>query len=653
MPHFETLQAILPADAREDRQITFIEGENDQRTLSFRRLRQRAMGALGALQRRGLSRGDTVILYLSDNEHFVEMFWACVLGGIVPVPLAAGSTDEHLRKLSRVFEQIDRASVCIDAPALERFEVFAATHELNLERQLLRSRAFAAGSLDIAGDPGVPQHIAPDDLAFIQYSSGSTGEPKGVMLTHRNLTTNIDSIIAGAGYTDRDSVVSWMPLSHDMGLIGFHLTLLAGGVTHAIMRTELFARRPLLWLDLASQRRSTVLCSPNFGYQHYLRQYALKSPQGLDLSSIRLIFNGAEPISAELCRRFESTMSPHGLRANTLLTVYGLAEATLAVSFPRLGAALDTVKLDPASLRVGDKAHLGAPASGQCSEFVKLGRPLPGIEVRIVDGGGITLDERFLGHVHIRGDNVTQGYYRNEKRTAEVRSADGWLDTGDLGLIWDGQLVITGRAKDLIIINGMNHYPQDLERIAEQVAGIESNRVAATGVHRSGADTEELAFFVVHRGDIADFVPKALALRRMVLQQTGLDATHVVPVRQIPKTSSGKLQRYALADSLARGDFDDVLAELAPRLTTSDAQDTAEPDAAQTTGRLLRVCAGFVPDRKLTPQTNLLEINLNSLTLARIHEAIEREFPRRVEVTDLFDYPTLEQLAGYLDTTGS
>ena len=653
MPHFETLHAILPADAREDRQITFIEGESDQRTLSFRRLRQRAMGALGALQRRGLSSGDTVILYLGDNEHFVEMFWACVLGGIIPVPLAAGSTDEHLRKLSRVFSQLDRASVCIDAPALERFDGFAATHELNSERQLLRSRAFTAGSLDIAGDPGVLQQIAPDDLAFIQYSSGSTGEPKGVMLTHRNLTTNIDSIIAGAGYTDRDSVVSWMPLSHDMGLIGFHLTLLAGGVTHAIMRTELFARRPLLWLEVASQRRSTVLCSPNFGYQHYLRQYALKSPQGLDLSSIRLIFNGAEPISAELCRRFESTMSPHGLRANTLLTVYGLAEATLAVSFPRLGAALDTVKLNPGSLRVGDKAHLGVPASGQWSEFVKLGQPLPGIEVRIVDGGGKTLNERFLGHVHIRGDNVTQGYYRNEKRTAEVRSADGWLDTGDLGLLWDGQLVITGRAKDLIIINGMNHYPQDLERIAEQVAGIETNRVVATGVHRWGADTEELAFFVLHRGDIADFVPKALALRRTILQQTGLDATHVVPVRQIPKTSSGKLQRYALADSLARGEFDDVLADLAPQLTTSDAQDTEAPDAAQTTSRLLRVCADFVPDRKLTPQTNLLEINLNSLTLARIHEAIEREFPRRVEVTDLFDYPTLEQLAGYLDTTAS
>ena len=654
MPRFETLHAILPADAREDRQITFIEGEQDQRLLSFKRLRQRAVGALGALQRHGLVRGDTMILYLGDNERFIEMFWACVLGGIVPVPLAAGSTDEHWRKLCRVYAQLEPSWVCIDAPALERFDGFIGAHGLAAEGERLRSRAVMAGSLDIAGDPGVPAPANPHELAFIQYSSGSTGEPKGVMLTHRNLTTNIASIIDGARYTDRDSVVSWMPLSHDMGLIGFHLTLLAAGVSHALMRTELFARRPLLWLELASQRRATVLCSPNFGYQHYLRQYALKSPQGLDLSSIRLIFNGAEPISAELCRRFLRTMAPLGLKQDALLTVYGLAEATLAVSFPRLGAVVDTVKLDPASLHVGDQARIVAAEAGRWTEFVKLGQPLPGIDVRIVDDAGAMLDERKLGHVQMRGDNITQGYYRDETATARVRSTDGWLDTGDLGLFWDGQLVITGRAKDLIIVNGQNFYPQDLERIAEQVDGIDAQRVAAAGVRRPAAESEELAFFVLHRGTVADFVEKAIELRRTVLQQTGLDAAHVVPVRHIPKTSSGKLQRYALALSFEQGDFDDTLEELSRQLPgrrpADGGDDTTVP---ATTRRLLDICSAFVVDRPLTADTNLLEINLNSLTLARIHEAIERDFPQRIDVTDLFDYPTLGQLGTFLDSNGA
>jgi aryl carrier-like protein len=213
--------------------------------------------------------------------------------------------------------------------------------------------------------------------------------------------------------------------------------------------------------------------------------------------------------------------------------------------------------------------------------------------------------------------------------------------------------VITGRAKDLIIINGLNHYPQDLERIAEQVEGIEANRVAAAGVKRSDANTEELALFVLHRGAIADFVPRVLALRQAILQQSGLEATHVVPVRQIPKTSSGKLQRYALAESLVSGEFDSVLAELAPLLAAHNAPEVGERGPAQTVTRLLDICAGFVTDRKLTPQTNLLDSNLNSLTLARIHEAIEREFPQRIEVTDLFDYPTLERLAEFMDTPGT
>lgn len=646
---FTTLNAILSADVRDDRQITFIEGENEQRTMSFRRLRQRATGALGALQRQGLKRGDTLILFIADNERFVEMFWACVLGGIVAVPLAPGVADEHWRKLLRVFAQLKGSLVCIDAPTLDRFDTFVSTNDVAAAGDRLRSRTLIVGSLDIAGEPGAPVQPDPSDLVFIQYSSGSTGDPKGVMLTQRNLATNIASIIEGAGYTDRDSVISWMPLSHDMGLIGFHLTLLAAGVSHAIMRTELFARRPLLWLDLASQRRCTVLCSPNFGFQHYLRQYAHRPPQGLDLSSIRLIFNGAEPISAEVWRRFMRTMAPHGLKANSMFAVYGLAEATLAVAFAPRDVPLETVVVDPTRLRIGELVRQEALQGGRVAELVKVGPPLPGIDLRIVDEQGAALGDRTLGLVLMRGDNVTKGYFQDSARTAELISADGWLATGDLGFIWDGQLVIAGRAKDLVIINGQNHYPHDLERIAAEVGDIEANRVAAAGVRSPAADTEELAFFVTHRGGIADFLPKVMELRRKILQQTGLEVAHVVPVRQIPKTSSGKLQRYALAEAFEMGEFDGALAEIAGLLAQRNVaqQRTGTPTAQ----RLQHICAGFVTDRQLTSQTNLLEIDLNSLTLARIHEAIEQEFPQRVQVTDLFDYPTLEQLAAFIDTT--
>lgn len=647
---FDTLHAILPATARDDRQITLIEGDKEQRVLSFQRLRQRAIAVLGALQRQSIAPGDSVILCLGDNERFLEMFWACVLGGIVPVPLAPGATDAHRQKLLRVFAQLGpKASVCIDSPSLERLDAFAAAQGLADEAAALRARALVPGGLDIGGAPGQPVPSRPDDLAFIQYSSGSTGEPKGVLLTHRNLCANIAAIIEAAAFSDRDVALSWMPLSHDMGLIGFHLNMLACGASHAIMRTDLFARRPLLWLDQASQRRATVLCSPNFGYQHYLRQFALKPPQGLDLSAVRLVFNGAEPISAALCRRFTAALAPHGLKPNAMFPVYGLAEASLAVSFPPPATALETVDLDRTALRIGAPVQVVPPGSAGAAEFVKLGRAVPGCEVRIVDEGDIETGDRIVGHVQIRGDNVSSGYFGDKAGTAASRSPDSWLDTGDLGLTIDGQLVVTGRAKDLIIVNGQNYYPADLEEIAQQVPGIEPNRVAAVGVRAAGDDTDSVALFVIHRGPLPDFVPKALALRRAVSQQTDLDLTEVLPVVAIPKTTSGKLQRYALAHAFEEGEFDTIRTELAGCMSANAAMQPVGERPKSTALRLKEICEPLVPDQQITVQTNLLEINLKSLTLARIHEAIEREFPQRIEVTDLFDYPTLEQLAKLLD----
>ena len=646
---FDTLPALLSANAREDRHLTLIEGEKEQRVLSFRRLRQRALAVLAALQRKGLRPADRMILCLADNERFLEMFWACVLGGIVAVPLAPGSADAHRRKLLRVFAQLGGAAVCMDMPALERLEAFGAANGLDGEVAQVGAAVFAPASLAIGEAPGRPFEPGPDDLAFIQFSSGSTGEPKGVLLTHRNLTANIAAIIEAAAFSERDVALSWMPLSHDMGLIGFHLTMLACGISHAIMRTELFARRPLLWLEKASERRATVLCSPNFGYQHYLRQFAARQPSGIDLSAVRLVFNGAEPISADLCRRFAKALAPHGLKSNTLFPVYGLAEASLAVSFPAPGAALATVWLSRSTLQPGSPVQLAAPQAPDAVEFVRLGRALPGTEIRIVDAAGTTLAERHLGRIQIRGENVSAGYCRGQDAPAGPRAPEDWLDTGDLGLFIDGQLVVAGRAKDLVIVHGQNYYPSDIEQVAEQVEGLETNRVAAAGVRSAGDAAEALAIFVVHRGSVESLVPTALALRRTISQRIGLDVAHVVPVATLPKTTSGKLQRHALVKAFEDGMFSSVLAQLEPLLqaATNAAEAGAEPSSI--VDRLLEICRTLVPGQAIAADTNLLEINLNSLTLARIHEAIQREFPQRMVITDFFDYPTLGQLAAVLE----
>lgn len=648
MPRFATLTAALNANLREDRQLILIDGEDKQRALSFPELRAQALAQLGALQRLGLRAGDAVILFVNDNEAFLTMFWGCVLGGIVPVPIAVGIGDEHRRKLFRVFAQFERAWVYSEARTMERMDGFAAGQGLSEAYARLHARTLLTGSLDLSGEPGTPVEVGPEDVAFIQYSSGSTSEPKGVVLTHRNLTANIASSGEAAAFCASDIALSWMPLSHDMGLIGMHLNLLFVGATHAIMRTDLFARRPLLWLSKATELRATVLCSPNFGYQHYLKQYELKAPQGLDLSSVRLIFNGAEPISAELCARFLRTMAAHGLPANSMLTVYGLAEATVAVSFPRLGVPVEVVHLDRASFRVGEPVQVVTPEHPQAASFVKLGRPVPGTRLRIGDESGEALGEGVLGHVLIEGENVTQGYYRDEAASARARRADGWLDTGDLGLLMGGELVIAGRAKDIIFVNGQNYYPHDLERIAERVPGVETNKVVVVGARNPASGTEDLVVFALHRGGVEDFVPLARELRRVLNQQTGLEVAQVLPVARIPKTTSGKLQRHLLVRAFEQGEFAGPMAALAPLLVEVRTEaETGFPEG--TTQALKAICDRLIPEKQVRPDTNLLEINLNSLTLARIHEAIDEAFPNRLEIADLFDYPTLESLSAFLD----
>jgi acyl-CoA synthetase (AMP-forming)/AMP-acid ligase II len=328
----------MEANRRVARTITYLEGEHDARDVSFAELYERALGILYHLQRLGARRGDKLILFLGNNEQFIDVFWGAILGGIVPVPVALGISDEHRHKLLRIARRLGKPYLYTERRSLDRIGAFAAGVG---ETQLfagLRSRTFLVDDLDHISRAGSVQKAAAEDTAFIQFSSGSTSEPKGVVLTHGNLLANNYGSAEVGRFSQDDVSLSWMPLTHDMGLIGFHLVMFANRVHAHLMPTELFIRRPLLWLQLASRVRASILCSPNFGYKHYLKVLGERAPEGLDLSAVRLIFNGAEPISVELCREFLARLAPAQLSANAMYPVYGLAEASLAVSFPRPGA---------------------------------------------------------------------------------------------------------------------------------------------------------------------------------------------------------------------------------------------------------------------------------------------------------------------------
>jgi len=644
---YSTLYEALEERRSSSRAIHYIEGENNERALPFRDLHARALGLLRHFQDHGAGPGCEMIVQVERNEQFIDAFWAGVLGNMIVVPLAPGTTDEHRLKFFRVMEKLSKPYLFTDQKIFARLAAFAAANGLTTEIERIRSATVFLDQLDDISKPGRACAAKPEDVAFVQYSSGSTSEPKGVALTHRNLLANIAAIAAGIDLRETDTGLSWMPLTHDMGLIGFHLTPFVMDVTHHLMSTALFVRRPQLWLTKASEHKASVLCSPNFGYRHFLKTFDPGKAATLDLSPVRILFNGAEPISVSLCWEFLETLAPCGLQATVMFPVYGLAEASLAVTFPKPGAGCTTVTVNRDALSIGAPVERIAAGDARAVTFVLVGNPVAGCQLRIANDGYVELPPDTVGHVQIRGDNVSRGYYRDPESTRTAISADGWLDTGDLGFLSADGLAISGRAKEILFVSGQNYYPNDIEAVIEKYAGVDTGKAAVCGVRPENAATDEVLAFVLHRGELKDFLETVRAVRKCVNEHIGIVVSHVIPAARIPKTTSGKIQRYLLGESYRRGEFTDVLVRLHD--VSAAVSGSVIETHSEIEKNLKEICDAFLTDKPIGVHDNIFELGTSSLTLAQIYQRVETIYPGQLEVTDFFDYPTVAELAKYLE----
>ena len=645
---YTTLIDVLESNRGADRAVTYVDGENSERRVPYGDVYKRALGILYHLQALGAQRGDKMIIFLSNNEQFLDGFWAAVCGGVTPVPLAVGISDEHRHKLLRVARKLGKPLLYTDSKNLERLAALAAQVGESALFEELKARSFLVESITDISRPGRLHRPSPDDLAFIQFSSGSTSEPKGVMLTHGNLIANTQGATAVGKYNDQDVTLSWMPLTHDMGLIGFYLIQFANRVHINLMPTELFVRRPLLWLQVASKKRVTLTCSPNFGYRHFLKVLGDRRLDGVDLSAIRQIYNGAEPISVELCNEFMRALAYTGLRHQAMFPVYGLAEASLAVAFPEPGRDYRWIRVNRHRLGVGAPIEVNPAEARDALELVCVGRAVPNTELRIADDGRDALPEGRVGHILIRGANVTRGYFGDPEATAQAIGADGWVDTGDLGFMHEGSLYIAGRSKEIIFVNGQNYYPYDLENIAQRAPGLDLNKLVAAGVARPGSQGEELVVFVLHRGSMQEFLPTAAAVSRLINEHTGLEVAHVIPAKRIPKTTSGKVQRHLLETAYIDGEFDAELKEL--KALREAPGGAARISGSELESRLQSICEAALPGKRIDVNDNLFDIGASSLKLIEIHENVDREFPGMIDLTELFDHPTIAELAKHLQS---
>ncbi|MWV42601.1 amino acid adenylation domain-containing protein [Paenibacillus sp. HJL G12] len=663
MRTIRNLSGVLLARKENDAGILFCES-SQERYLSYGQLLTLAGRALHLLRERGLGPGDFAVMQTEDNERFILLFWACVLGGIVPVPVTAARTDEGRKKLIQVCKQLEAPRLLCDEDLWPGIQAYALKHGEEEALAWLESGSVPiAEVLSAAADAGRPEaepyDSAETDIAFIQFTSGSTGDPKGVVLTHGNLLSNMRAIIQGAQSTERDSSLSWLPLTHDMGLIGFHLSPLFCGMNQLHLPTSTFVLHPMKWLELTHKHQVTCLSSPNFGYVHFLQHWKPEGAAEWDLSCVRLIFNGAEPISAAHCRDFLEAMKPYGLKGNCIFPVYGLAEASLAVTFPGTEDHLNTVLLDRQSLAVGQPVRMAAHGDHAAIEIVELGFPVQECEVRICDEAGKPSAAGSIGLVHIRGRNVTSGYYKRPDVNKQTISQDGWLNTGDLGFLLEGCLYVTGRMKDVIFVNGQNVYPHDLEALISGLKGAEIGKTAIAAVQDATTKRDAIAVFIQHRGKIGGFVPLMAEVKKLLNGSAGLDVAFVVPVRRIPKTTSGKIQRYVLAEALREGEFAKVLAELteleaAATLKRGDVEgdDVLRRDVdlkTETEERIMSIWREVLKKDYIGKKDGFLEQGGNSLKAAYAAARLQESFGVELTLTELFLHDTVSSLAALLE----
>ena len=521
-------------------------------TITFAELLAGAGAVARGLSAQGVRRGDTVALMLPTCKEFFFSFLGTLLEGAIPVPLYPPFRADRLEEYAQRQVAILRNA---EARTLVTFR------EAERLARMLQPRVPSLASVSTAerlaqeGPPGPPATSRADDLALIQYTSGSTGEPRGVALTHSNLLANLRAIGAGTQVNAEDVVVCWLPLYHDMGLIGCWLFSLFYGLPIVSLSPLEFLRRPERWLWAFHRHRGTLSPAPNFAYELCVRKVGDKATEGLDLSSWRVALNGAEPISPDTLARFQERYGRHGFRPEAMMPVYGLAECTVALAFAPAGLPprIDSVEREPFQ-----KTRRAEPAPTNAVEplrFVSVGRALPEHELRIGDDHDAPLPERLEGHVQFRGPSAMQGYYRDREATAEARTADGWHRTGDLGYLADGELFITGRTKDLIIKAGRNIYPQEIEELAADVEGVRRGCVAAFAVPEPRSGTESLVLVAETRatdGAARARITAEIMRRVNSSARVSPDVVRLVPPQSIPKTPSGKLRRGACRELYLR-----------------------------------------------------------------------------------------------------
>lgn len=630
--------------------ITFIKDKEE--FISYEELFKNSTGLLSQLQARSITKGEKLLFQLSDNKDFIITFWACILGGIVPVPVECSDSDEGKARVISICNVFDKIHIITNRKHATAMKLYCTQH--SIQKSLLKAldSQIIIEDLLFKGE-GKLDYTCGNETAFIQFSSGSTGRPKGVMLSHKNVISYINASVSYAGITGNDSSFSWLPLTHDMGLIGFHISALLLNGDQYLMPTALFIKDPFLWLDKVSEHKNTILASPNFGFKYILDK--LQEPgcthANWALDNVRLIFNGAEAISKKVCMDFLAEMQQYNLHDNTIYNVYGMAEATLGITFPPPSEGLKFVTVDRNNLNIGQDVKETSIKDKNAINFADLGYAVSSCEFKICDESYNDLGFNKVGYIYIHGDSVTKGYYNDRRATETAFQPDGWLNTGDLGFSRDGRLVVTGRAKEIIIINGKNYYPQDIEKMISDNCAFHDD-VAVCGVANVSNSSEDVIVFFKYSKDYSGFPELVKKTNQIIIKNLNVSPKYVIPLSIIPKTESNKIKRNQLKEDFVSGKFSFVIDEIDELLKKSFLCNNGDIVLNDTETQLLKICKNILDTEWISIDDNLGDWGSTSMQIVRIFHEIDKAYPNTITMPDIFSHPTVRKLAALINSSG-
>lgn len=628
--------------------ITFINSEEDEEYVGYHALYDNALTILSYLQKKGLQPKDELILQVSDNRHLIYAFWACILGGFIAVPLHVGHSSEEQNMLFEVYSRLKHPYIMT---TYDQFELIKeACGSKDSSNSNILSKAVFIEEAMASSEQGIEYLVQGQDIAYIQFSSGSTGNPKGVMLSHNNLLTNTKDIYTQGSYTSSMKTLCWLPLTHNFAMIGFHLTSLCKNMNQFLIPTGVIISNPLLWMDKCNEKRIDITYSPTFGFRMFVQKYMKqRSDITWDLSSLKIIYNGAEPVSADVCIQFMKVLEEQKLSQYVVTPAYGLAEASVGVSISNVADELEIYYIDRNTLGIGDKICILESNDPNAITCVSLGEVVDSVSIRICDQNDMLLSEKTVGCIELKGKSVTQGYYLNEQATKEIFTKDGWLKTGDLGFLIDNKLIITGRSKEIIFINGKNFFPSDIEKVGQEAEGVQEGSLLACGIYNITLQIDELILFVIYDKSYKEFIAIAEKIHSYIAMNLGISVTKLIPVKKFERTYSGKVQRFKMIENYRKGLYDDRSYQIDHKSIRKNKNKLEDTILKPTEKKLIDIWREILEVNLIGINDSFFELGGQSVKVVMLVSKINTEFNTKINPGTIFKCKTIAKLAPLLD----